>query len=112
MKKAMPLIAAACVSVLLGSLLVFHYVANYHRDVLRFSPGNGLVENDAFLLDLNLADADELSSLPGIGDTLSGRIIAYREEIGQFTDTAQLLQIKGITDRIYRTILPLITIGG
>lgn len=33
-------------------------------------------------LDLNAADEEELALLPGIGETLAGRIAAYREEHG------------------------------
>lgn len=112
MKKAMPLLAAACVGILIASLFALHYAANYHREPLPFSPGSGLADNGGFCLDLNLADAQELASLPGIGEVLSGRIVAYRQEHGAFTDPAQLLEIKGITDRIYQRILPLITVGG
>ncbi len=111
LKKATPLFAALCVLILFGSLFAFHYVANYHRDPLTFRSGSGLPSNEDFLLDLNLADADELDALPGIGSALSQRIVSYREENGPFIHTEQLLEIKGITPKIYQRILPYIIIG-
>jgi competence ComEA-like helix-hairpin-helix protein len=47
-------------------------------------------------LDLNAADAETLTSLPGIGPTLAERIVAYRNENGPFGSIDDLTQIHGI----------------
>lgn len=47
-------------------------------------------------VDINSADADALKQLPGIGDTLAERIIAYREKNGFFAGTEELLLVDGI----------------
>ncbi len=47
-------------------------------------------------LDLNTATAPELAELPGIGEELARRIVAYREENGPFAAVEELLEISGI----------------
>ena len=47
-------------------------------------------------IDLNTADAAQLKTLPGIGDVLAERIIAYREEHGGFSTVEEIMNVKGI----------------
>lgn len=47
-------------------------------------------------LDINRATAEELDELPGIGETLAGRIVAYRESHGAFSSPEELLAVEGI----------------
>lgn len=60
------------------------------------------------LININLADAEELQKLPGIGPAYSQRIIEWREENGAFTSKEQLLEIRGIGERRLENIAPLI----
>jgi competence ComEA-like helix-hairpin-helix protein len=48
------------------------------------------------LIDVNLADADLLATLPGIGPSLARRIADYRSEHGMFKATDDLLNVNGI----------------
>ena len=47
-------------------------------------------------IDVNSADAEELTALPGIGETLAGLIVAEREEHGPFLYAEDLTAVKGI----------------
>ena len=47
-------------------------------------------------VNINTADAQTLDQLPGIGEVLAGRIIAYREEHGPFETVEELLEVSGI----------------
>ena len=49
-------------------------------------------------IQLNQATAEELQALPGIGPSLSERIVAYRTEHGPFKSIDQLTEVKGIGD--------------
>ena len=47
-------------------------------------------------VNLNAADVEELTALPGIGKELAGRIVAYREEHGRFEAAEDLINVSGI----------------
>jgi competence protein ComEA len=48
-------------------------------------------------VDLNAADAAELSAVPGIGRSIAGRIVELREREGNFTSLDELLDVAGMT---------------
>jgi competence ComEA-like helix-hairpin-helix protein len=54
--------------------------------------------------DLNSADSQNLVKLPGIGPTLSARIIKYRNKLGGFYTREQLKEVYGIPDSTYEKI--------
>lgn len=64
------------------------------------------------LVNLNTATVEQLTALPGIGEVLAKRIIAYREANGPFESIAQLSNVEGIGDKKLENILPYITTGG
>lgn len=49
-----------------------------------------------FVVDLNRAEAAELSLLPQVGDELARRILLARRRVGGFTRVEDLLQVRGI----------------
>lgn len=69
-------------------------------------------EEVSFPLDINQADSQALQALPGIGEVLAGRIIAYRDENGPFSSPDQLMNVEGIGEKRLEAILDYITIGG
>lgn len=62
-------------------------------------------------VNINTATIDELASLPGIGETLAQRIVAYREENGDYYSIYELEVISGIGDGKLEAIKDLITVG-
>ena len=48
--------------------------------------------------------------LPGIGEVLAERILAYREEIGGFSDPEELLKIKGIGEATLEELHPIVIV--
>lgn len=61
-------------------------------------------------VNINTADADELMTLPGIGQVLAGRIIAYRQEHGAFAGIDEITQVEGIGNGVYSKICTSITV--
>lgn len=47
-------------------------------------------------ISINSADAEALSTLPGIGPSTAERIVAYRNENGLFQNIEDLMEVKGI----------------
>ncbi len=62
-------------------------------------------------IDLNEADETQLMTLPGIGPELAAAIIEYRTEHGPFRAVSELMNVRGIGEVAYRTLLPLVTTG-
>ncbi len=52
-----------------------------------------------FPIDINTASADELVYIKGIGGTIAGNIISYRDEHGYFYSLEELLNVDGIGDK-------------
>lgn len=62
-----------------------------------FIPANPEEASGAGLININTADAKQLERLPGVGEVIAGRIIAYREEHGSFQTKEDLLKVKSIS---------------
>lgn len=60
--------------------------------------GGGAGSADDAVVDLNTADQTLLETLPGIGPSLAGRILAWRDEHGRFAAVEDLLDVSGIGD--------------
>ena len=63
-------------------------------------------------INVNTADRDTLTLLPGIGPVLAQRIIDYRDRHGPFTAAEQLTSVEGIGEGRAEAIMDLITVGG
>lgn len=57
-------------------------------------------------VDVNTAAAAELATLPGVGEVLSGRIVAYREEHGPFDAPEDLLAVEGVGNGLLCRLFP------
>lgn len=55
-------------------------------------------------ININTADAAALATLPGIGETLAARIVAHREEWGDFLHPASITEVEGIGEKTYSKI--------
>ena len=51
------------------------------------------------LVNINTADREELMTINGIGEATADKIIAYREENGEFESVDELIEIKGIGEK-------------
>lgn len=62
-------------------------------------------------LDLNTATAAELTELPGIGEKLAERIVAYREANGPFTSVEEIMEVDGIGEGKFADLEGRITVN-
>lgn len=67
--------------------------------------------DDFAKININLATAEELQSLPGIGEALSNRIVEYREANGAFQSIDEIMRVNGIGESVFAKIENSITVG-
>jgi competence protein ComEA len=60
-------------------------------------------------ININTATAQELEALPGVGEVIATRIVAYREQNGPFRSADDLIHVEGISDRAIDNIRELVT---
>ena len=62
------------------------------------------------LLDLNRATDQDFDALPGVGPKLAERIMKYRQSVGAFHSLDELRAVKGIGEKKFERIRPLVTV--
>ncbi len=62
-------------------------------------------------LNVNLADTDELTELPGIGEVLARRIVEYRSQHGPFASVDELTRVSGIGEQTLAQLRERISVG-
>jgi len=65
----------------------------------------------AVAVDINTASAEELASVPGIGQSLAGRIVELRDKEGPFRRVEDLLKVKGIGEKSFEKLRPYVKVG-
>lgn len=73
---------------------------------------SGSAQHSSGLININTASMEELKQLPGIGDVLAQRIVAFREFNGPFQTIDQLIEVEGISDSLVESLRPYITVSG
>lgn len=66
--------------------------------------------SDTVRININTAPAGELEKLPGIGKELGERIVAHREQYGAFRRAEHLMMVRGISERKFRQLRPLVRV--
>lgn len=61
-------------------------------------------------INLNTAGQEDLESLSGIGPVLAQRIIAFRDDIGEFGTIEEIKEVQGIGDSLFEKIKDQITV--
>jgi competence ComEA-like helix-hairpin-helix protein len=74
-------------------------------------PLSKYVKKSVSVINLNTATKSQLVGLPGVGETLAGRIISYREAHGRFKSVRELLFVEGIGEKKFTKIASFVTIG-
>jgi len=62
-------------------------------------------------ININTASQTELTDLPGVGSTISARIVEYRQLHGEFRIIDDIMNVSGIGERRFEAIKDLITVN-
>lgn len=66
----------------------------------------------AGVVNINSADSAQIALLPRIGAKTADRVVAWREENGQFKKATDLMQVKGISDKTFDLVAPYLVLEG
>jgi competence protein ComEA len=66
---------------------------------------------EPLVLNLNSATATELEKLPGVGPATAARIVEYRQKNGAFKKIEDLMNVRGIGEKTFLSLKPLITVA-
>ena len=66
----------------------------------------------AGVVNINTADAAQLSLLPRVGAKAAQRIVDYRTQHGPFRKTTDIMQVKGFGDKSFQRLSAYITVEG
>ncbi len=63
-------------------------------------------------ININQASAAQLAFLPRVGAKAAERIVEYRKAHGPFSQPEQLMEVKGIGEKLYGQLRPYLTLSG
>ena len=87
----------------------FNYKDN--KDSTKQINTNTKYKPDTVMIELNSTDSASLLACRGIGPSYAGRIIRYRNRLGGFTSTGQLMEIKGMDSIRYDQFMGQVTVN-
>ena len=63
-------------------------------------------------VNINQASAAQIAFLPRIGEKVAVRVIEYRKSHGPFARTEDLMEVKGIGEKLFLTLKPYLAVSG
>jgi competence protein ComEA len=100
MRKGLAVVLAICGTLIFGSVTA----------AAQQSPGAAQAAAAKPAINLNTANVDQLETLPGIGRKTAERIIEYRTKSGGFKRIEELMNVKGIGEKSFLKIKPLVVV--
>lgn len=106
-KKLLPIFTAAVFLLLIG----INTTRNAEPTFTVIRGSIAAPEEKSAVININTADAEDLTALPSIGDVLAERIVAYRTENGPFEIIDDIMKVSGIGQKKFETISELICVN-
>lgn len=74
------------------------------------SSSSKIEKDENAVVNINTCTPEELMQIPGIGESKANAIVAYRNVIGSYSNTEEVKNISGFSDKFYESIKDNITI--
>ena len=109
MKKDKLVLLGVCIAFLALTICVFigRNTGNDPYDTVQ----SKMIETDP-RLDINEMSTAQLEAIPGIGEMLAKRIVAYRDDNGPFHTLEEVMNVEGIGEKKLDQIASLVKVGG
>jgi competence protein ComEA len=104
---------------LAGAALVIMAIAAGRASLVCAAPSRGAPSAksatadaaDKAPVDINAADAEKLATLPGVGPSIAQRIVEYRKEHGPFKSVDELVNVRGVGEKLLGRLREHVTVG-
>lgn len=63
-------------------------------------------------ININQASTAQLALLPRIGEKVAERIVDYRKQHGSFSRPEELMEVKGVGEKLFLVLKPHVTVSG
>ncbi len=63
-------------------------------------------------ININQASSAQLANLPRVGAKVADRIVEYRKAHGQFGQAEELMEVKGVGERLFKELKPYVALSG
>jgi competence ComEA-like helix-hairpin-helix protein len=63
-------------------------------------------------VNINQASVEQIAFLPRIGAKVAARVVDYRKTHGQFSRAEDLMEVKGIGEKLFLTLKPYVAVSG
>lgn len=84
------------------------YIPAIGEDTVEYVPTDSNSSNKK--ININKANQEELTTLPGIGEALANRIINYRQQHGSFKNVDEIRNVSGIGEKKFEDLKDLIEV--
>lgn len=112
MKKDKLVLLGVCIAFLALTICVF-IGRNTGNDPYDTVPSEMIETADSDpRLDINEMSTAQLEAIPGIGEILARRIVAYRDANGPFHTLEEVMNVEGIGEKKLDQIASLVKVGG
>ena len=111
LRKNLPFIITMALFIIACAVLTA-FTIKIEPQYVKFVPSEKTVEIDESIstVNLNTATAEQLQTLPRIGEGRANSIIAYRDKHGDFLYIEEIMEITGIGESIFGSIKEYITV--
>ena len=91
---------------------IIHTIAAVLIAVALVIPAQFAVAQDSEFVNINTATVEELAAVPGLNADLAGKIVQYRQDMGDILSLDELLDIPGFHPDLLRALVEYLTVDG